>query len=435
MKVLFYSYDLLAGDVARRLVQEGHNVKLFIEDKDRRKNFEGLVEKTDDWKKELSWVGKNGLIVFDSVGYGALQDDLRSKGYNVFGGSEKGELLEIDRKHGQEIFEQYGITVYPIESFSNYEDAERFLLSNDGPWVLKQNDQTTEKDLNYVGQLSDGQDVLQVLKSYTRIFPPDILFPIYLQKRIDGIEIACCRFFNGNDWVGPIELSIEHKKFFPGDVGPNTGEMGTLTQYTKDENNKLFQLTLAKMTDYLRSVNYRGVFDINSIVNEQGVFPLEATTRFGCPIVHLQTDFYHHKWGDYLMAVAKGENYKPKVKSGFGVVLFLVVPPFPYTKKLKEHSSEGVTIYLDKVTDEETDRIHFEEVSVRKVNGKNEYYISDSRGYVLYVTAIADTIEKARTKSLDLAQKIIIPKVMYRHDIGLKYLSDDENLLKSWGFV
>ena len=40
--------------------------------------------------------------------------------------------------------------------------------------------------------------------------------------------MAVGAFFNGNDFIYPINVNFEHKKLFPGDIGPFTGEMGTL---------------------------------------------------------------------------------------------------------------------------------------------------------------------------------------------------------------
>lgn len=434
MRVLFISKDLLAGHVAYLLKQEGHDVKLFIKDKKRRENLEGLVKKTDDWRQELEWVGKDGLIVFDYVGFGKLQDQLRKKGYSVFGGCEEADKLEEDRKYGQEIFKNCGLTIVPTEKFSGTNEAIEYVKKYQGPWVIKQNDHAP-KDFNFVGQNEDGSDVISVLLSYESLYSKSELSPLYLQKKVEGVEIAVCRFFNGKDWVGPIELSIEHKRFYPGDLGPMTGELGTLTRYITDENNALFKATLAKMTNYLRKIDYRGVFDINSIVNAQGVFPLEATARFGNPIVHLQSDFYYHKWGDYLKRIADGEKHELRFKKGWGVVLFLVVPPFPYAEWMKKQSAKGMIINFDNISEAEMKSIHFEEVAMKKVNGKNTYYISDSRGYILYVTGIAPSIEEARQQTLDLAGKIHIPNVMYRNDIGIKYLNSDNEKLVRWGYI
>ena len=116
MNILFISKDLAGGDLAYRLKQEGHFVRLFIEDKNQKQNLEGLIEKTNDWKKELDWVGKNGLIVFDSIGYGKIQDDLRRKGFSVVGGNQKSDRIEDSRQEGHKILSLCGIK--PVSSFN-----------------------------------------------------------------------------------------------------------------------------------------------------------------------------------------------------------------------------------------------------------------------------------------------------------------------------
>ena len=102
MRVLFVSGELIAADVCYRLHREGCEVLLYIADPTRKDCLDGMVEKTDDWEKQLGWVGKRGMIVFDDVGYGAAQDALRKEGFTVFGGCEAGDRLEQNRQHAQE---------------------------------------------------------------------------------------------------------------------------------------------------------------------------------------------------------------------------------------------------------------------------------------------------------------------------------------------
>src|SRR5690606_3127317 len=143
----------------------GHQVKLHIDDEGRRGNLHNLVNKTSNWKDELKWVGKKGLIVFDDVGYGAIQDELRAEGYNVFGSCAMGDRLEMDRVFGQEVFAEHGMSIVPIKNFATADAAIRFVKKNPGAWVIKQNS-TSDKGLNYVGLFNDGRDVLDVLYNY-----------------------------------------------------------------------------------------------------------------------------------------------------------------------------------------------------------------------------------------------------------------------------
>jgi len=432
MNILCISKDLAIGDLLCRLKNEGHQVKIYINDKKERVNYEGMVDKIDDWKKELAWVGKKGLILFDNVGYGQIQDDLRKEGYAVVGGSALGDKLEYDRQYGQKIFSLCEIEVVPSVNFSNIKKAMEFVKKHKGPWVLKQNGHI-DKAFNYVGKLENNEDILQVLHSYCRNNKKEC-GSIDLQKRVMGIEIGVGRYFNGNDWSGPLEMNIEHKNLFNENLGPKTFEMGTLTWYDDNENNKIFQKTLAKLKPYLHSINFRGDVDINCIINEKNICPLEVTARFGFPAIHLQSVLQSSPWGDFLLSVAKGEKHDLKFKKGFGVVVLVAVPPFPYEARSKKYYPTGMQIlFKEKLSKEEMDHIHFEEVSYNKK--KKHYYISGKNGYVLHVSGVGKTVEEARKKAYGIIDKIVIPKMFYRTDIGLKFINEDQKKLKSWGWM
>jgi len=271
MKILFVSNDLIAGHLSLLLHREGHDVHLFIEEKSARENFNNLVPKTNNWRQDLSWVGTDGLIIFDDVGYGAIQDKLREEGYTVFGGSELGEKLETDREFGQQIFKVSGLQIAELKNFFDIKSAISFIRKNPKRWVLKHNNHSF-KSLTYTGHMDTGEDVVNVLESYNRNGLLK-MNEITLQEYVDGIEMGVGRFFNGYDWVGPIEVNFEHTRLFPGDIGPVTSEMGTLAWYDNDEKNKLFTETLAKLKPFLVKANFRGDISVNCIVNQKGAFP------------------------------------------------------------------------------------------------------------------------------------------------------------------
>lgn len=433
MKVLFISTDCIASNIAYLLKQEGHNVKLYIQKKKSRGNFDNLVTKTNNWRKELKWVGQDGLIIFDDTGWGKIQDNLRKKGYLVVGGSELTDKLEKEREFGQKIFKECGLKTVPLKDFEDMEEAIHFIRKNPKQWVIKHNDHDS-KFLTYIGELKDGSDMISVLKNYlhNKFINRE---KITLHERIHGIEIGVGRYFNGQDWVGPIEINIEHTKLFSGDTGPVTSEMGTVAWYDDNENNKLFVNILNKLKPFLQKANFIGDFEINCIVNDTGAYPLEATARFGTPIIHLQSELNISPWGEFFMAIAKGEKYNLKYKKGFGVVNLLATPPFPYGNHSNKDTLYGVNVYFTKdITAEEKKHIYFEEISMRTNNVDGQLYISNTDGYIMYTTAVAKTVAQAREKSLAIARKIIIPKVFYRDDIGEGF-EKNIPLLKKWGYL
>jgi len=404
MKILFISNDLIGGNLAYLLKKEGHSVKLYIEDIARRGNFVGLVEHTNDWESELPWVGKNGLIVFDDVGYGEKQDELRKKGYTVFGGSKFGDKLEQDRSFGQEIFRSVGMKTVSLHDFKNSKEALRFVEKNRKCWVIKQNNHHYSKALNYIGQFSDGHDVIDILSRYSK-HKEYCKERVSLQEKLSGVEIGIGRYFNGVDWVGPIEFNLEHPHFFPGNIGPLTSEMGTLAWYDTDESNRLYKETLGKMKSYLKEIDFRGDFEINFIVNKSGAYPLEATARLGSPIIHLHSEIHKSPWGVFLYDIASGKHHPLKWQKGYGIVTVLAIPPFPYVADTAHKNVLlGSKIYFKSMNKSDWGHVHFEEVSFDKK--RNGHYISDSRGYVMYATSLASSVEEAQAKVQKLINKI-----------------------------
>jgi len=434
MNILFISKDLSGADLAYRLKNEGHDVRLFIEDEDQCHNCEGLVEKTQDWKNDLKWVGKDGLIVFDSSGYGKIQDELRAQGFSVFGGNELSDCLEHDRQYGQKILAVCGMQTIPSKNFKSTKDAIDFVKKNKGPWVVKQNGHI-HTSFNYVGQLEDGKDVISILKNYNHNNKVECI-SIDLQKKIEGVEIGIARYFNGSDWVGPIEMNVEHKGLFNDNLGPKTFEMGTLMWYDSDEKNKLFQETLAKMKKYLKKINFRGDIDINCIVSGEDVFPLEITPRLGWPSTHLHEEIHLSKWGEFLKAVADGKDFDLKYKKGFGVVVLISTPPFPYIVRSRKYYPQGIDILFKKeMTEEDMSHVHFEEVSVRKNSKEAQFFVSSKTGFVLHITGMGKTVSEARKNTYTLVENVVIPKMFYRTDIGLRFMERDEERLKNWGWI
>lgn len=426
MRILFVSKTLLAANIAYLLKKEGHDIKLYIDDKTKKDVFEGFVDKTTDWVNEIPWVGKDGLIIFDDVGFAKDQENLREQGYNVFGNSILGEELETKRVFGQAVFKECGMKIKDTFDFNTLDDAILFIKENPKRWVIKQNSDSAKR-LNYSGALKSGEDCISILESYKK---KKSIQKITLQEWVGGVELAVGRSFDGEKWVGPIKVNMEHKKFMPGDIGPTTDEMGTLAWFTDNEDSKIFNETLKKMEPFLRKANYVGEIDINCIVNENGAFPLESTSRFGSPIVHLHSEFQRNKWFDFLHSVTTKNKYQMRYKKGFGVVIVIAIPPFPYSKKIDEINYVDTQVFFKDITQSDLEHVHFDEVSKKD----DKYFINETEGYILYVTGHGKTVEEAQKKAYKICKKIIIPKMMYRNDIGDRFVRHEREKLEKWGY-
>lgn len=420
---------MIAADLVYRLKKEGNHVKYYIDFEGDVDSYSNMVERVFDWRKEIDWVTKDGLIIFDDVGYGKEQDELRKMGYSVVGGSEYGDKLEIDREYGQKIFEEHGIKSLKTFNFNNFRKAIDFMEKEKKPYVVKQSNHMSS--FCFVGEIPDGSDCVELLKSYGSF--SNIDFTVSIQERVQGVEVGVGRYFNGNDWHGPIEMNIEHKKFLNGEIGPMTAEMGTVVWYTEEEN-RLYQETLKKLKPYLKEINHIGDVDINCIVNESNVYPLEATMRFGSPAINAQIEMHNSRWTDFLKTMAKGEEFRLDYKKGFCIVVTIGVPPFPYNvDKFDGYLKDYPILFKEKLSEDEMNSIHWEEVYYD--NKKDCYRIGGTEGYIMYITGMGSTIEEARKKVYNLINKIVIPKMIYRNDIGIKFEKEDYSLLKKWQWI
>ncbi|MFZ1626660.1 MAG: hypothetical protein WAT81_02535 [Candidatus Moraniibacteriota bacterium] len=429
-RILFVSGELIAGDLALRLQLEGCKVRLFVEHPEQKKCLSGFVERVDNWREQLDWVGKDGLIVFDDVGYGKIQDDLRRDGFRVVGGSEGGDRLEKNRRFGQELLAKCGMQTMPNYDFETPEAAIEYVKANPKAWVVKQN--THQSALNYVGVLPDGRDSLSVLETYAKNGVKNIT----LQERIAGIEVSINRYFNGNDWVGPSEITIEHKSLFNEDIGPKTGEMGNLMWYD-NSNGRFFEATIGKLKPYLREVDFRGDIDINCFINEDKVYPIEVTARFGCPITHSQSVMHISPWHEFLGAIADGREYELEHRDGYCIALTLALPPFPYEGALaSEYSSEGLELlFSEPLSESDMKNIHFEAIEKKYDGTAERFFVTHSIGYTVFVTGYGLTVVEAQKNVYALAKKVIIPKVFYRTDIGDSFRRSDREILERWGWI
>lgn len=432
MNVLYITRDGLATDLARQIKKTGHEVKLFIKDERLRNIFDGIIEKTDDWKNELNWVGKSGLIIFDDNGFGLEQEKLRDQGYSVFGGNSKADQLEYKREFTSNIFKKSGINATFLKSFEEPQKAIDYVKENPAKYIIKR-DSFNSKFVTFVGEHIDGKDVIEMLENYRK----DKILKnqaISIQEKAEGIEIGVGRYFNGNKWIGPIEMNIEHPHLFAGDIGPITEEMGTVCWYTEKET-KLYKETLKKIEPFLREINYKGDIGINTIVNNDRLYALETTARLGSPITHVQTLLQKSDWAEFLKAVADGEDFDLKYKKGYGVVISLSVPPFPFQKHFQTDICNGLTIDTSELTEDDWKYVHLDEVIYDQKTASYKVS-SQTDGFIMYVTGFDKrSVKKAKEKALKIARKIHLPKMFYRIDIGDKFEKQDKKTLKKWGWI
>ncbi len=422
-KFLFVSDVGLIGDLAYAVKNEGNQVKYYIGSRTDKDISDGFVDKTDDWESLKDWAD---VIVFDDIGFGAVVERLRRSGKAVVGGTVASDRLELDRDFGQEQLKKTGLLTVPSWEFTTFDDAIKFVKENQGRYVVKPSGKAQEeKVLSFVGQEEDGLDIVAILERYKKTWSAKMK-SFQLQRFVSGVEVAIGAFFNGQDFILPACINFEHKRMFNEEIGPSTGEMGTLMFWS--ERNRLYDETLVKFRPLLEEMGFIGYFDINCIVNARGIYPLEFTPRFGYPTINIQMEGVQTRWGDFLYALANKQQSALSTQRGFQIGVVVAVPPYPFSDPAayRRYSEDAAIIFKKPMSN----GIHHGDAKL--VEG--DWRLAGNSGYALVVTGSGPTVDEARRETYNRVRNVIIPNMFYRTDIGERWHRDGD-LLQTWGYL
>lgn len=410
-------------DLANAVQSEGHSVKMYVDYKPWRSIGDGFVPKVKNWKDKVDWAD---IVVFDYTGYGKEAEELRKTGKPVFGGTEYIDRLEVNRNFGQAELKKHNVKILNNNEFQSTDDAIDFVRQNPNKYVIKPSGEMQDyKQLLFVGQEEDGGDVIRLLKAYEKTWGHQ-LGHFQLQKKITGVEVSVAAFFNGHEFLKPYNITFEHKKLFPRELGITTGEMGTSMFWAN--NSPIFDATLKKLEMQFAKDNFTGHIDINCIVNGNGIYPLEFTSRFGYPQIMVQRAGILESMGQLLYKVATGKHFEINTRTGFQIGLYIVVPPFPYEdKRTFNLFSKDAVVVFKKPLKEGAHPMH-----VQQVNG--EWLVTGDSGIVMVVTGTGTTMKEAQKNMYNRVSNIIINNCYYRTDIGDRW-GEDSDRLWAWNLL
>lgn len=420
MNVLLVDIEQLGLDFALRCVAAGHSVRLYRHMPKRPEcygeGFKGLAL-VDDWRPHMEWA-RDGLIVL--TGNFVLTRELerwREFGYPVFGPTFQSARLEIDRMHGMKVAAAAGIAVPEYHVFGSLEETEAFARKSDQAWVFKPGGDEENKALTYVS--SDPADMVGWLRR--QIAAGKSMKQCLLQEKVEVLsELGV------SGWVGPEgflpdkQVCIEHKKLMNGEIGPATGEQGSICQYVEDD--RLADEMLKPLEPILRTLGHRGDFAVGAIIDTKGkAWFLEVTARFGYPAWFIQMASHKGDPARWMKDLLQG---KDTLRVSYDVALGVVMaqPRYPY------NASPPDMVIGNPISgiDEAGAAAHL--CSVMRGSGPLmedgrivERPIYQTTGeYVLVCTGLGKGIEQARKRAYGAVEKIKFPDRMYRTDIGEK---------------
>jgi phosphoribosylamine--glycine ligase len=416
VRILALGQHIYLGDLYLSLMREGHEVRVHAAAS--RRAFGGLIEPVADWRDHLGWVGTDGIILFEGVDRGTLQDALRADGYRVVGGSALGDRLERDRAYGQSVLAGAGLPTAWSQAFDTAQSALTWLGANPGRYVLKHD----AGDATFVGEHPAGADVAFMLRRTLGSGR------VLLMERLEGVEVGIGAYFDGHQFLQPACIDFEHKRFFPGDLGEMTGEMGTLASFEGAE--RLFAATLGRVAPLLQRAGHVGYVNLNLMLDERGPFPLEFTCRFGNPGFAVLAAMQPDGWGDLLERMARSAGGRFRALPGWAVAIVLTVPPFPAWTEHAEPATDPPLFFLREPDAAEQAHYHF--VDMRLEGGQR--FVHRRSGHAMIVTGTGPDVISAQEAARARATNVVAPELRWRADIGDRYLRGEGARLDRLGW-
>jgi len=334
---------------------------------------------------------------------------------NIFGPNRAASEIEGSKVFSKNLMKKYNIPTAEYKSFSNLDDAEKWINTVDPPFVVKADGLAAGKGVIICQTIDEGKSALKSIM-VDKAFG-EAGTKVVVEEYLKGEEASIFVITDGDNYV-ILESSQDHKAIYDNDMGPNTGGMGAYCPapiVSQDIINDVESSIIKPSINGLNSegIKYKGVLYIGLMIHNGEAKVLEYNCRFGDPetqpvLMKMESDIV-----PLLIDAANGNinqnNIVWKDGSAVCVVMSSIGYPGSYNK--------GVELTKLNNFSESEDMVLFH--AGTKFNGNK---IVTNGGRVLGLTALDNNIGSAIDKVYENISKINDGSLYYRTDIGKKAL-------------
>ena len=228
----------------------------------------------------------------DAVLAAGITDALLTDGIPCAAPTKEASRLEWDKSYARELLKDYKVPGQPkFGIFINAAEAASFIDSLSGQVAVKPSGLTGGKGVKVVGyQLKDGAEAKKYAGELLAAKHSG-LATIVVEEKLEGEEFSLQAFSDGSKIYG-MPLVQDHKRAYDGDVGPNTGGMGSYSDANhllpflkpshRDEAISIMQKTIEAFRKKTGKP-FIGVLYGGFMVTKAGLKLIEYNARFGDP--------------------------------------------------------------------------------------------------------------------------------------------------------
>ena len=343
-----------------------------------------------------------------------MADAMEEAGVPAFGPSKKAAQIEGSKVFAKNLMKKYGIPTAKYEVFDDPGKVVEYIeRENCFPAVIKADGLALGKGVVIAKNLEEAKGAVHSIME-DKIFGKSGN-QVVVEEFLTGKEVSVLAFTDSHT-VSPMVSSMDHKRAYDNDEGPNTGGMGTIAPspyYTADVAKRCMEEIFLPTVEAMKKEGcpFKGCLYFGLILTEQGPKVIEYNCRFGDPETQvvlplLKTDLFTS-----MRAVRDEHLSELDIQWSTGAAACVVLASGGYPKKYEtgfpiegldeDGGHPGVIVY---------------HAGTKKQDGK----FLTAGGRVLGVTGLGDNLPQALEKAYDAVKEITFEKVHYRTDIGKK---------------
>ena len=347
-----------------------------------------------------------------------MVDALNEQGIRAFGPNQRAAIIEGSKVFSKELMKKHGIPSAAYEVFDEPKAALEYIKTRDSyPAVIKADGLALGKGVVIAENFDEAKAAIHSIME-DKIFGNSGNH-IVIEEFLTGPEVSVLAFTDGH-CMKPMVSSMDHKRVFNGNLGPNTGGMGTVSPnpfYTdviaQTCMDTIFLPTWHAMNAEGRT--FKGCLYFGLMLTPDGPKVIEYNCRFGDPeaqvvLPRLKTDF-----SAIIQAIIDEKLSEMDIEWDDGACACVIMAsggyPGKYEKGLpiegldKNGQVEGATVY---------------HAGTRCSEFAGGGFLTNG-GRVLGVTAKGATLDEALTRAYGAVDGISFKGAHFRTDIGRAY--------------
>jgi phosphoribosylamine---glycine ligase len=368
-------------------------------------DVDGIVRAGADRSADLVVVGPEAPLVAGVV------DALAEAGITAFGPRAEPARIEGSKAYAKELMKALGVPTASHVLFRSREEAAEHLACASYPAVLKADVLAAGKGVIIARNELAAREALDVFFGERRFGETEVV----LEEFLEGEELSLLAVCDGEQAL-PLAPAQDYKRIGDGDVGPNTGGMGSYSPVPgvgREHAEALARRIHQPVVDELRrrGTPFHGVLYAGLMMTPDGPKVLEFNCRFGDPetqavLPRLRSDVLELLEGATRPGGLAG--VEPDWSADWAVTVVMASRGYP------ESSSKGDEIHgLESAGSLDVEVLH---AGTAERNGS----VVTAGGRVLNVTGIGGDPAEARERAYRTAEKITFDGRQMRTDIAAR---------------